>query len=99
MRIAVVLVLPLLFLGACGRPSEEQVRREFLQLHPMADNVSARASEGDSDHDLWCITYRLPPDTILREQVWLYRRISSQNWSVVSRDSAASTDRLCERAA
>ena len=89
------LFLALLLLAGCGQPSSDRVQDDFLALHPTALIVEAGAGEGDFDHALWCIRYRLPADTLLREQVWLYQRSSGDEWGVIRRDSGMAKGKFC----
>jgi len=86
------------FLLSCGMPSDDRVRSEFLALHPGAAIVDAGPGEGDSDHAYWCIRYRVPSDTTLREQYWLYQR-GADGFKVIHRDSAVAGPKPCAGAA
>ena len=97
MAVTLKAVALLLVVAACGL-SDDHIRAEFHVLYPAAVIVQAGLREGDDANALWCATYRNLPDTSLREQVWLYRRISGE-WRVTSRDSALAKDKICERAA
>lgn len=91
-----VKALPILFLAAsCGLPSDDQVKADFLALHPRAVIEDAGVGEGDEDDAYWCIRYREPPDTVLREQVWLYQRGSDHRFHVIGRDSSIAKGRTC----
>jgi hypothetical protein len=83
---------------SCGMPSGDQVRGEFLALHPGAVILDAGPGEGDFDHAYWCIRYRQPPDTVLREQYWLYQR-GADGFRVIHRDSALAGPKSCASAA
>jgi hypothetical protein len=79
--------VPILFLAACGGPSNNDVRRTFLAEAPQAQIEDLGPGEGDGDNVYYYIKYRIPPDTILKEQVWLYQRGTDGKWSVTWRDT------------
>jgi hypothetical protein len=81
------LLMMALFLAACGEPTEEAVRANFLQEYPRAVIASAVPGEGDSDHVYYHVRFRQPPDTTLREVVRGYQRTSARQWRVFHRDS------------
>lgn len=93
-----VLVFVLL-IASCGFPSERQMRAEFQAEHPRAVIVTAGVGEGDFDNALWCVRYREAPDTVLREQVWLYQRGSDDRIRVTRRDSSLAKGKTCGGAA
>jgi len=79
----------LVFLAACGVPSNADVRRDFLGLYPNAAVVDVGSGEGDADDAYFHIKYRIAPDTALLEQVWLYQRAAAGRWKITNRDSSA----------
>ena len=81
----VALVLSLL---GCGVPRKEDVRATFLAENPGATVESAGPGEGDGNNVYFHIRYRLPGDSTLREQVWLYQKGPDGSWRVTSRDSS-----------
>ena len=77
-----------ILLAACGVPDAAAVRSDFRSLNPSAAIADVVVGEGDADNAYFYITYRLPPDTALLEQVWLYQRQATGVWSLSSRDSS-----------
>jgi hypothetical protein len=79
--------VPVLFLTACGGPSDNDVRNTFLAGAPQAQIQDLGPGEGDGGNVYYHIKYRIPPDTILWEQVWLYQKGSDGKWSITWRDT------------
>jgi len=86
-----VLIVVVAILAACGVPSNSDVRRDFLAIYPNATVVDLGVGEGDASDAYFHIKYRLPPDTSLLEQVWLYQRGADDRWTVTHRDSSTVT--------
>jgi hypothetical protein len=86
-----VLTVVFAVLAACGVPSHRDVRRDFLALYPNATVVDVAVGEGDAADAYFDIKYRLPPDTSVLEQVWLYQRGADDRWGVTHRDSSTVT--------
>jgi hypothetical protein len=82
LHVAMVLIL----LG-CGIPREEDVRAEFLADNHGAAVESTGPGEGDASNVYFHIRYRLPGDSTLWEQVWLYQKDADGLWHVTSRDT------------
>ncbi len=75
-------------LGGCGAPSSSDVRAAFLANHPAAAVTFVNPAEGADDFVYYDIRYRLPPDTTLWEQNWLYQKGADGDWRVTRRDSS-----------
>ena len=82
------LVLFVPFLSACGVPTEDRVRQEFMVLYPNATVVETVPGEADFENAQFHIMYRVAPDTTLREQVWLYQHDTGDGWKVIHKDSS-----------
>jgi len=76
-----------LFLAACGGPSSNEVRATFLIEAPQAHIESLGPGEGDGGNVYYHVRYRIPPDTVLWEQVWLYQKGTDGTWSITWRDT------------
>jgi hypothetical protein len=87
--------LLMLVIASCGLPSDDQVKADFLTLHPRAVIEFSGVGEGDADHASWCIRFREPPDTTLREQIWLYQRGADDRFHVAHRDSSVVKGKTC----
>ncbi len=61
-------------LGACGFPSEQQVKDEFKAANPTFQPRSAVVGEGHGDAGYYHIQYKKPDDDQTYEQIWLYLR-------------------------
>ena len=83
-----LLIVVAAILVGCGVPSTNDVRRDFLAVYPNARVVDLGPGEGDSDDVYYHIRYRLPPDSTVLEQVWLYQRGAGDRWTVTHRDSS-----------
>ncbi len=72
-------------LTACGAPSGRDVRTAFLAQNPAAVIADAYPAEGGVGDVYWDIKYRLPPDTTLFVQTWLYVQGDDGKWRVTFR--------------
>jgi hypothetical protein len=80
-------LIPVLLLAACGGPTDTDVRRTFLADAPEAQIEGLGPGEGDGGNVYYHIRYRLPPDTTVWEQIWLYQRGNDGKWSITWRDT------------
>ena len=80
-------LIPLGLVASCG-PGDSAVRTEFLADHPQATVTFVGPGEGDDANVLYHIRYRLPADTTVWEQVWLYQKGPNGRWQVTHRDSS-----------
>jgi hypothetical protein len=80
-------VLLAVIAAGCGAPTASEVKAAFLGENPQALIFSVGTGEGDADNLYYHIRYRLPPDTTLWQQVWLYQRGADGRWGVTYRDT------------
>ncbi len=77
----------LLLASSCGAPSNDDVRRQFLEEHPNAIVLSIGPGEGDGGNVYMHIKYRLPGDKKEMEDVWLYQDLGGEKWENIWRES------------
>ncbi len=83
------ILLICLLLCACGEPTKDAVRADFLAAHPGVVVVGVYPGEGDSDHVYYAVQFRAPPDTTLQKTVLLYQRTSDGRWHFLPERVAA----------
>jgi hypothetical protein len=82
------ILLALSLLAACTSPDENEVRATFLADNPTAIIESIGPGEGDDSNVYLHIRYRVPGDSTLWENVWLYQKGVSGRWQLTSKGSA-----------
>lgn len=86
-----VLLISCAVLLGCS-PSEEQVRRDFLEMYPGYSVLSAEPGEGDGGGVYFGIRYRKPKDTVVYQQVWLYQPLGKDGrWQCTQRSEPSTT--------
>jgi hypothetical protein len=86
MKGQILLLLPLI--AACTSPDDEEVRATFLADHPSAIIESIAPGEGDDRNVQLHIRYRVPGDSTLWENVWLYQKGAAGRWQLRSKGGA-----------
>ena len=67
---------------ACGLPSDERVRAEFLAQHPGYSVLFVGVGEGDGGNAYFHIRYKKPSDRGTFEQAWLYQDVDAKELGV-----------------
>jgi len=78
-------ILVFSFLLACSVPNDRVVRQEFLAERPNASIEFLGVGEGDSDHAYYHIQYRIPSDSRVLEEIWLYQKQSNGAWVCINK--------------
>jgi hypothetical protein len=70
----------LLLFGACSRPNDDNVRKEFLAENPAFEVVSLYVGEGNADFATYHINYKTPNDNSIYEKIITYQRCDDNEW-------------------
>lgn len=75
----------ILFLGACGLPRDQRVRRDFLNDNPSAEIAKIEPMEGNADSVYYRIHFRGTHNSPVQTVIWLYAR-RGKDWEVIDKN-------------